>query len=133
MMKFAVLALLLVSNQVFAAQWSLLGNNDFGTFFVDKASISRGRSILQVNILLNWTKPQILQGHDTFYSSEVSIAYLDCEDKKIGFGSRTMYPKIDAQGPALFSPYLAYAQVRLQDTLPGSTGAQMVKAICESK
>lgn len=133
MMKFAVLALLLVSNQVLAAQWSLLGNNDFGSFFVDKSSIERGRSILQVNILLNWSKPQVLQGHDKYYSSEVSVAYLDCEDKKIGFGSRTMYPKIDAQGPALFSPYLAYGQVRLQDTLPGSTGAQMVKALCDLK
>lgn len=133
MMKFAVLALLLVSNQVFAAQWSLLGDNDFGSFFVDKASINRGRSILQVNVLLNWAKPQALQGHDKFYSSEISIAYLDCEDKRIGFGSRTMYPKLDAQGAALFSPYLSYNEVRLQNTVPGSTGAQMVKAICEAK
>ncbi|WP_034299009.1 surface-adhesin E family protein [Herbaspirillum sp. RV1423] len=132
-MKFAVLALLLVSNQVVAAQWSLLGDNDFGTFFVDKSSIERGRSILQANILLNWTKPQVLQGHEKYYSSEVSVAYLDCENKRIGFGSRSMYPKLDAQGGALFSPYLAFSEVRLQDTVPGSTGAQMIKSICNTK
>jgi hypothetical protein len=132
-MKFAVLALLLVSNQVFAAQWSLLGDNDLGTFFVDKSSIERGRSILQANILLNWTKPQVLQGHGKYYSSEVSIAYIDCNDKRIGFGSRTMYAKADAQGGALFSPYLSYGDTRLQDAVPGSTGAQMIKIICGLK
>jgi len=133
MMKFAVLALLLVSNQVLAAQWSLLGDNDFGTFYVDKSSIERGRSVMQANILLNWNKPQVLQGHDKYYVSEVSIAYLDCDDKRIGFGSRTMYPKADAQGPALFSPYLAYSEVKLQNTVPGSTGAQMIKVICNAR
>lgn len=132
-MRFAALMLLLVSTQSFAAQWSLLGDNDFGAFFVDKSSISRGRSILQANVLLNWAKPQVLQGHDKYYSSEVSIAYLDCDNKRIGFGSRTMYPKSDAQGGALFSPYLAYSEVKLQDSVPGSTGAQMVKLICGLK
>lgn len=130
MMKFVVLGLLLVSNQVFAAQWSLLGDNDFGSFFVDKSSITRTRGVLQANILLNWTQPQVLQGHGKYYASEVSIAYLDCEDKRIGFGSRTMYPKLNAEGAPLFSPYLAYSEVKLQDTVPGSTGAQMIKAIC---
>ena len=135
MKKFAVLALLLVANQGFAAQWSLLGDNDYGSFSVDKNSIERiggilSRNILQANILLNWVDPQILQGHDTYYLSEVSIAYLDCENKKIGFGSRTMYSKNDAKGTVLFSPYLGFASVKLQETVPGSTGAQMIKAIC---
>jgi len=129
-MRFAVLALLLASNLALAAQWSLLGNNDIGTFFVDKSSISHTRGVLQANVLLNWSEPQVLLGHDKMYSSEISIAYLDCDGKRIGFGSRTMYPKIDAQGGALFSPYLAYGDVKLQDTVPGSTGAQMIKAIC---
>jgi hypothetical protein len=133
MMKFAVLALLLVSNQAFSAQWSLLGNNDFGSFFVDKASIERGRNILQANILLNWAQPQVLIGHEKYYSSEISVVYLDCDGKRIGFGSRTMYPQADAKGKALFSPYLAYSEVKLQNTVPGSTGAQMIKAICDDK
>lgn len=132
-MRCAVLLLLLVTTQAFAAKWSLLGDNDFGAFFVDRASIEHGRSILQANVLLNWVKPQVLQGHDKYYSSEVSIAYLDCENKRIGFGSRTMYPKPDAQGTALFSPYLAYSEVKLQDSVPGSTGAQLVKRICDLK
>ena len=130
-MKFVVLALLLASDQAFAAQWSLLGDNGIGAFYVDKGSISRNRGILQANVLLNWTQPQALQGRDTTYLSEVSVAYLDCDGKRIGFGSRTMYPKIDAQGGALLSPYLAYADVILQHTVPGSTGAQMIKAICD--
>ena len=133
MMRFAVLALLLVSNQVFAAQWSLLGDNDLGTFFVDKSSVTRNRGVLQANVLLNWSRPQMLQGHGKYYLSEISVAYLDCDDKQIGFGSRTMYAKPDAQGGALFSPYLAYGDVKLQDTVPGSTGAQMIKAICSLK
>ena len=129
-MRFVVLALLLASNQAFAAQWSLIGNNDFGSFYVDKTSSATSGGILQANVLLNWAEPQPLQGHDKYYSSEVSIAYLDCEGKRIGFGSRTMYPKSDAQGGALFSPYLAFRDVKLQDTVAGSTGAQMIKAIC---
>jgi len=130
-MRFAVLALLLVANQVLAAQWTPLGDNDYGAFFVDKTSITRSRGILQASVLLNWSQPQVLLGHDKYYSSEVSVAYLDCEGKRIGFGSRTMYSKTDAQGIALFSPYLAYSEVKLQDTVPGSTGAQMIKAICD--
>ncbi len=130
-MKFAALALLLVSNQAFCAQWSLLGDNDIGTFFVDKASVERTRGVLQANILLNWSEPHALLGHDQFYASEVSIAYLDCDGKRIGFGSRTMYAKSDAQGAVMFSPYLGYSEVKLQNTVPGSTGALMIKTVCE--
>jgi hypothetical protein len=130
-MKFAVLTLLLVSNQALCAQWSVLGDNDFGTFFVDKASITRSRGILQAKVLLNWARPQPLLGHDTYYASEISNAYLDCDDQRIGFGSRTMYSKADAQGKALFSPYLAYSEVKMQNAVAGSTGAQMIKAICD--
>ncbi|MFZ1180728.1 MAG: surface-adhesin E family protein [Herbaspirillum sp.] len=138
-MKFAALTLLLMSNQVFAAQWTLLGDNGLGTFFVDKSSIRRSHSILragitQANILLNWNQPQLLQGGlGTHYASEVSIAYLDCKKKRIGFGSRTMYPRPNAQGEALLSPSLDYSNVKLQDVEADSTGAQMLKVICETK
>jgi hypothetical protein len=138
-MKFAALTLLLISNQVFATQWSLLGDNGLGTFFVDKSSIRRSHSILrasitQANILLNWNEPKLLQGGlGTYYASEVSIAYLDCEKKRIGFGSRTMYSKPNAQGEVLLSPSLDYSNVKLQDVEADSTGAQMLKAICATK
>lgn len=135
-MKFAALILLLVSNQVFAASWVRLGVNDLGAFFVDKSSLRRNSGILQTDVLqadvlLNWNEPRLLQGgQGAYYSSETSVAYLDCEKKRIGFGSRTMYSMPNAKGERLLSPYLAYPDVRLQDVEAGSTGAQMLKAIC---
>lgn len=137
MMKYAALVLstaLLNMPAAQAAEWSLLGDNDIGTFFVEKASIISTRGVLQAKILLNWNQPQELLGHgDKYYTSEISTAYLDCDKRKIGFGSRTMYDKADGRGKVLFSPYLAYSEVKLQDTLPGSTGEQMVKLVCNKR
>lgn len=133
-MKFAALLLLLMSNQVFAAQWILLGDNGLGSFFVNGSSIRRSHNILQADLLLNWNKPQVLPGgQGKYYSSETSIAYLDCEKKRIGFGSRTMYPKPNAQGEALLSPSLSYTDVKLQNVEVDSTGAQVLKAICAAE
>ncbi|WP_245200202.1 surface-adhesin E family protein [Herbaspirillum sp. LeCh32-8] len=114
------------------AEWSPLGDNTIGSFFVDKNSIVVTRSIRQAQILLNWTRPQLLmgQGSKTYYSSEVSTAYFDCNNRQLGFGSRKMYAQPDGKGQLLLAPQLAYADVKLQDPIPGSTGERAIEAVC---
>ncbi|TWC67532.1 hypothetical protein FB597_104348 [Herbaspirillum sp. SJZ099] len=114
------------------AEWSPLGDNNIGSFFVDKNSIVATRSIRQAQILLNWNRPQLLmgQGSKTYYTSEISTAYFDCNNRQLGFGSRKMYAQPDGQGTLLLAPQLSYADVRLQDPIPGSTGERAIDAVC---
>lgn len=114
------------------AAWSPLGDNNIGSFFIDKDSVVVTRGIRQAQILLNWNRPQLLmgQGSKTYYLSEVSTAYFDCSNHQLGFGSRKMYSQADGKGQLLLSPQLAYADVKLQDPIPGSTGERAIDAVC---
>jgi hypothetical protein len=115
------------------ADWSPLGDNTIGSFFVDKSSIVVSRSIRQAQILLNWNRPQPLMGGQdtkTYYSSEISTAYFDCTNRQLGFGSRKMYSQPDGKGQLLLAPQLAYSDVKLQDPIPGSTGERAIEAVC---
>ncbi|MFJ3058092.1 surface-adhesin E family protein [Herbaspirillum sp. NPDC087042] len=114
------------------AEWSPLGDNSIGSFFVDKDSVVVTRNIRQAQILLNWNRPQLLmgQGSKTYYLSEVSTAYFDCSNRQLGFGSRKMYAQADGRGQLLLAPQLAYADVKLQDPIPGSTGERAIEAVC---
>jgi len=114
------------------ADWFALGDNNIGSFFVDRNSIVSTRGVRQAQILLNWSRPQLLmgQGSKTYYTSEVSTAYFDCDRHQIGFGSRKMYSQPDAKGTLLLSPQLAYSDVKLQDPIPGSTGERAIDAVC---
>lgn len=114
------------------ADWSPLGDNTIGSFFVDKNSIVATRSIRQAQILLNWSRPQLLmgQGSKTYYTSEISTAYFDCNNRQLGFGSRKMYSQPDGKGQLLLAPQLAYSDVKLQDPIPGSTGERAIEAVC---
>lgn len=114
------------------AEWSPLGDNAIGSFYVDKNSIVVMRSIRQAQILLNWSRPQLLmgQGSKTYYSSEISTAYFDCGNRELGFGSRKMYSQPDGKGTLLLAPQLAYSDVKLQAPIPGSTGERAIEAVC---
>ena len=128
-----LLATVLVATCVEAhAEWSPLGDNGIGSFFVDKDSVVITRNIRQAQILLNWHRPQLLmgQGSKTYYLSEVSTAYFDCSNRQLGFGSRKMYAQADGRGQLLLAPQLAYADVKLQDPIPGSTGERAMEAVC---
>ncbi|MCI1013520.1 hypothetical protein HWE04_06635 [Herbaspirillum sp. C7C2] len=129
----APLALLLAATCLPArAEWSPLGENTIGSFFIDKSSIVVTRSVRQAQILLNWSRPQLLmgQGSKTYYLSEVSTAYFDCTSRQLGFGSRKMYAQADGKGQMLLAPQLAYSDVKLQDPIPGSTGERAIEAVC---
>lgn len=114
------------------ADWMALGDNNIGSFFVDKSSIVSTRTIRQAQILLNWNRPQLLMGagSKTYYASEVSTAYFDCPNRQLGFGSRKMYSEKNAKGQLLLAPQLAYSDVKLQDPIPGSTGERAIEAVC---
>lgn len=133
-MRFLLLALLSVCSLANAAQWSALGENDFGAFYVDKATlvpVPGQASLLQVDTLLNWVEPHPLPGNDKKnYSSEVALAYLDCKRNQLAFGSRTLYDDTDGMGHVVFSIALALSEVRLRAFSPGSTGEQLMKAVC---
>ncbi|MFX7732091.1 surface-adhesin E family protein, partial [Acinetobacter baumannii] len=62
------------------AEWMPLGENNIGSFVIDKGSSVNTRSVRQAQILLNWNRPQLLmgQGSKTYYLSEISTAYFDC-------------------------------------------------------
>src|ERR1700693_2590119 len=103
-MKFLVLALLTVSSLANAAQWTPLGENNFGAFYVDKASITQSQDLIQVDTLLNWVEPHTLLGNDTkTYQSEVALAYLNCKNSELAFGSRTMYADSNGMGHVVFN------------------------------
>ena len=130
-MKFVALALLTVSSLANAAQWTPLGENDLGTFYVDKASITQSQDLIQVDTLLNWAEPHPLPGNDTKnYQSEVALAYLDCKNSELAFGSRTMYADADGMGRVVFNIELTLNDVRLRAFSAGSTGEQLMKSIC---
>ncbi|MBN9356297.1 surface-adhesin E family protein [Herbaspirillum huttiense] len=114
------------------AEWMPLGENNIGSFFIDKGSIVNTRSVRQAQILLNWNRPQLLmgQGSKTYYLSEISTAYFDCSARQLGFGSRKMYAQPDGKGQLLLAPQLAYSDVKLQDPIPGSTGERAIEAVC---
>ena len=114
------------------AEWMPLGENNIGSFFIDKGSIVNTRSVRQAQILLNWNRPQLLmgQGSKTSYLSEISTAYFDCSARQLGFGSRKMYAQPDGKGQLLLAPQLAYSDVKLQDPIPGSTGERAIEAVC---
>lgn len=114
------------------AEWMPLGENNIGSFFIDKSSIVTTRSVRQAQILLNWNRPQLLmgQGSKTYYLSEISSAYFDCSARQLGFGSRKMYAQADGKGQLLLAPQLAYSDVKLQDPIPGSTGERAIEAVC---
>lgn len=130
-MKFVALALLTVSSLANAAQWTPLGENDLGTFYVDKASITQSQDLIQVDTLLNWAEPHPLPGNDTKnYQSEVALAYLDCKNSELAFGSRTMYADSGGMGRVVFNIELTLNDVRLRAFSAGSTGEQLMKSIC---
>jgi hypothetical protein len=130
-MKFLFVALLFVSSIANAAKWSALGENDFGAFYVDKATIAPIQGLVQVDTLLNWVEPHPLPGNDTkTYKSEVALAYLDCKNNELAFGSRTLYDDSDGMGRVVFTIALALSDVRLRAFSSGSTGEQLMKAVC---
>jgi hypothetical protein len=130
-MKFWVLALLAMRSAADAAQWTPLGENDFGAFYVDKATIVRVQNLVEVDTLLNWVEPHPLPGNDAKnYLSEVALAYLDCKNKSLAFGSRTLYEDSDGAGHVVFNIQLALNDVRLRPFSAGSTGEQLMKSIC---
>jgi hypothetical protein len=130
-MKFVVIALLTVSSVANAAQWSALGENDFGAFYVDKATVAQTQGLIQVDTLLNWVDPHPLPGNDTkTYQSEVALAYLDCKNSELAFGSRTMYADSDGMGKVVFNIELSLNDVRLRAFSAGSTGEQLMKSVC---
>jgi hypothetical protein len=130
-MKFLFVALLFVSSIANAAQWSALGENDFGAFYVDKATIAPIQGLIQVDTLLNWVDPHPLPGNDEkTYMSEVALAYLDCKNNELAFGSRTLYADSDGMGRVVFTIALALSDVRLRASAAGSTGEQLMKAVC---
>lgn len=114
------------------ADWLPLGDNAIGSFFIDKTSIVSTHGIRQAQILLNWSRPQLLmgQGSKTYYYSEVSTAYFDCGRGQLGFGSRKMYSQADGRGQLLLSPQLSYSDVKLSDPPAGSTGERAITAVC---
>jgi hypothetical protein len=130
-MKFVVLALLMLSPLANAAQWTPLGENDFGAFYVDKATITQSDDLIQVDTLLNWVEPHPLPGNDTkTYQSEVALAYLDCKNNELAFGSRTMYTDTNGMGHVVFNIDLTLNDVRLRASSAGSTGEQLIKSVC---
>ncbi|RXZ38360.1 hypothetical protein D9O50_02125 [Oxalobacteraceae bacterium CAVE-383] len=130
-MKFLFFVLLSVSSIANAAQWSALGENDFGAFYVDKATIAPVQGLIQVDTLLNWVEPHPLPGNDAkTYMSEVALAYLDCKNSELAFGSRKLYEDADGMGHVVFSIALALGDVRLRAFSAGSTGEQLMKAVC---
>jgi hypothetical protein len=130
-MKFLFFALLSVSSIANAAQWSALGENDFGAFYVDRATIASVQGLIQVDTLLNWVEPHPLPGNvDKTYLSEVALAYLDCKNSELAFGSRTLYADSDGMGRVVFNIALAFSDVRLRAFSAGSTGEQLMKAVC---
>ena len=130
-MKFAIFALLAVSSLANAAQWTALGENDFGAFYVDKSTVTQANGLLQVDTLLNWVDPHPLPGDDSkTYLSEVALAYLDCKNSELAFGRRTMYADSDGMGHTVFNIDLALNDVRLRAFSAGSTGEQLMKSIC---
>jgi hypothetical protein len=130
-MKRLVLALLTVSTVAYAAKWSVLGENDFGTFYVDKATIAPMQGMVQVDTLLNWVEPHSLPGNvDKTYQSEVALAYLDCSKKELAFGSRKLYADSDGMGAVVFNIDLGLTDVRLRGASAGSTGEQLLKSVC---
>jgi hypothetical protein len=132
-MKFLFFALLTVCSIAHAAKWSALGENDFGAFYVDKATIVpvQGENLIQVDTLLNWVEPHPLPGNDAKnYLSEVALAYLDCKKNELAFGSRTLYADSDGMGSVVFNIALTLGDVRLRAFSAGSTGEQLMKAVC---
>ncbi|HEY4319499.1 MAG TPA: surface-adhesin E family protein [Herbaspirillum sp.] len=130
-MKFLFVALLTASSIANAAQWSALGENDYGAFYVDKATIAPVQGLIQVDTLLNWVEPHPLPGNDAkTYMSEVALAYLDCKKSELAFGSRTLYEDSDGMGHVVFTIALALNDVRLRAFSAGSTGEQLMKAVC---
>jgi len=130
--QLALLALLGGAALPAHAEWLPLGDNNIGSFFIDKSSIVATRGIRQAQILLNWTRPQLLmgQGSKTYYTSEISTAYFDCANHQLGFGSRKMYAQPDGRGQVLLAPQLSYSDVKLSDPPPGSTGERAIDAVC---
>jgi hypothetical protein len=134
-MKVFVFALLLFGSAfgmaANAAQWTPLGENDFGSFYVDKDSVSRSGDVIQVDTLLNWLDPHLLPGtDDKFYQSEVARTYLDCKDSEFAFGSRTMYAGDGARGRVIFNVVLTLNDIQLRAISGGSTGERLMRFFC---
>ncbi|MDB5777468.1 MAG: hypothetical protein JWP38_3601 [Herbaspirillum sp.] len=134
-MKVFVFALLLFGSTFCmaanAAQWTPLGENDFGSFYVDKDSVSRSGDLIEVDTLLNWVDPHLLPGtDDKFYQSEVARTYLNCEDSEFAFGSRTMYAADGARGRVIFNVVLAFNDIQLRAISNGSTGERLMQFFC---
>jgi hypothetical protein len=129
-MKFIVLVLLMVSSVAEAAEWTALGENDFGAFYVDKATIVQARGLIKVDTLLNWVEPHLVTGTEKKYHSEIAQTYLDCKNRQLAFGSRTMYADTDGMGNVVFSIALALNDIRLRAFAAGSTGEYLVKFVC---
>jgi hypothetical protein len=64
------------------------------------------------------------------YQSEVALAYLDCKNSQLAFGSRTMYADSDGMGHVVFNIELTLNDVRLRASAAGSTGEQLIKSVC---
>ncbi len=130
-MKFAALVLLTVSSLASAAEWTALGENDFGAFYVDKATVIEAQGLIQVHTLLNWVEPHPLTGNDEkYYMSEIAQTYLDCKNRELAFGSRTMYADLNGKGRVIFTIALALNDVRLRAFSTGSTGEHLMKFVC---
>jgi hypothetical protein len=130
-MKFIVLVLLMVSSLANAAEWTALGENDFGAFYVDKATIVQAQGLTKVDTLLNWVEPHLVTGTEKkYYHSEIAQTYLDCKNRQLAFGSRTMYADTDGMGNVVFSIALALNDIRLRAFAADSTGEYLVKFVC---
>lgn len=117
--------------QAHAANWTPLGENDAGAFFIDKASITGSGGMLQVATLLNWTEPHPLFGNNKkFYSSEVANTFLDCSAREMAFGSRTMYADANGKGRVVLAIELSENEVRLRKPAAGSTGDYLQRIVC---
>lgn len=130
-MKFVTLLLLMLGQCAYAANWTLVGDNGIGAFYIDKASTAPSNGVLQTQTLLNWSEPHPLLGNDQkYYTSEIATTYLDCHDKSMAFGSRTMYAGANGTGNIMFSIELKFGELQLRNFLAGSTGARLMQFVC---
>lgn len=130
-MKNAATALLFATAPAFAADWTLLLNNDDVTSFFDKQGITSANGVRKAWILSSYSKPQQLAPYGTYQSAKFQYLY-NCKDRSSAVLQVILYPDKDMRTNPIYSNSTKRDHVEFHDVAPDTIGEVQLDAICSA-
>lgn len=131
-MKRFLFALLIMTFSESRAEWELVGENDFFSFFVDKETIRKKDNFLEVWSMRDFLEAQV-NASGKIYRSEKILQRIDCLNETVGIISLVQYAADYGKSEVIVSVNLKKNEIQDVPIVPRSVDGRVFKITCGSK